>query len=196
MNGIKCLVHSQSKNHGGSSVFINNIYRMPLSFINKNMTRRIKSKRNKTRRFLNINQKRKDKLIRKLTKIINRYNSAEKNSILKNVYYVIAIEIHIAFQDIYPIDETNDIQYIKKLRNDIKALDSNDEFISTAYEIYREKIKSLDFDLIYEEVKGLEEEQKQNNNTMNNLSNMFSSSAKISDNNEDEITKLLEGLSI
>ena len=169
---------------------------MPLSFINKNMTRRIKSKRNKTRRFLNINQKRKDKLIRKLTKIINRYNSAEKNSILKNVYYVIAIEIHIAFQDIYPIDETNDIQYIKKLRNDIKALDSNDEFISTAYEIYREKIKSLDFDLIYEEVKGLEEEQKQNNNTMNNLSNMFSSSAKISDNNEDEITKLLEGLSI
>lgn len=172
------------------------------------MTRRIKSKRNKTRRFLNINQKRKDKLIRRLTKIINRYNSAEKNSILKNVYYVIAIEIHNAFEDIYPIYETNDIRYLKKLRNDIEALDSNDKFISTAYEIYREKIKSLDFDLIYEEVQGLEKdqeqeqeqkqekEQKQNNNTMNNLVNMFSSAAKISDNNEDEITKLLEGLSI
>ena len=193
MNGIKYRMHNnqhKSKNLGGSVVFYS-ISRMPLSFINKNMTRRIKSQRSKTRRFLNINQNRKNKLIRRLTKIINRYRTAKKNSILKNVYYVIAIEIHNAFEDIYPIHVNNDIQYIKKLRNDITALDSNDEFLLSAYEIYQEKIKSLNFDTIYEEVKHFETQ----NNTMNNLANILSS-AKISDNSADDITKLLESLRI
>ena len=171
---------------------------MPLTFTRKTLMS--KSKKPKTRRFFNVKQNRKDKLIRKLTKIINKYSSAPKNSVLKNVYYIIAVEIHNAFHDIYPIDTSNDIQYVKRLRNDIKALDTSDNFLSSAYETYREKIKSLDFDTIYEEVQNFEEQQKQQkqqqNNTINNLTNMFSSSAKISNDNQDEITKLLEGLSL